>query len=433
MKKLLLLFAVGLTTVLNAQTFPQISNKWGENDSIVTKKFYRNTSGELVLENLYSEKFTIDSSLYYGYNEYNYDSLNGQWKPKSYAEYFGDSLEIFYQWNTLLGAYEPYGKQVFSYNNNGCLEWSIYYLYDPLLLLWQNYNKMEYYYSTGCSIDSNYFEVQGVPSLYGLVDSIRTFERKSYYSYDQANSTYSLTQQVYQSEGDTLYIYLQTFFSSALDTFTVVYRKYDIAGNEIIITESPIINFVGTPTILGRYISDSTYFINSTASLILKEKFAFNDPLNGGGINSHFFEQWVYSSNKLDNKSEFSSSNQLISRDDFYYFPNGYLEKWVSRKLNGSSLDTNRVIEIEHYTLNNVSTKEPFISSLIIVPNPAYNEILISGVGDNFYYQILSLEGVIIKDGYSSERISIEDIPAGMYSVELQIKDEHFRSKFIKQ
>ena len=214
-----------------------------------------------------------------------------------------------------------------------------------------------------------------------------------------------------------------------IDTTNIVYRKYDNSGNEIQIRE--VVDYGTLPQFI-RYVSDSAYFVSTSPSLILKERYNFASPSAGGGLTSQITEQWVYSNNQLNYKATFDSSNQLRDKIDFYYFPNGYLQKLVELESNGSSLDTMRVIEVEHYTIDNIGYNEALNQSILIAPNPADDNIRIIGIDEVFNYQLINIDGRIVKEGNGSRDILVRDLPAGVYFVILISGTEQYRTKFLK-
>ena len=429
MKNTLLVLFFLASNICEAQTFPQIWNRWGINDSISVNYSRLMSNGSLRTYYSYNSKFTIDSNLQIGFDYYDYDSIAGIWHPNVYTKYSGDTLRESYLWDPLLNQYKPDWKTSISHNSDGCRLSYIDSSYDPLTLSWNYYSKNEYYYKANCQTDSVYNDQVNSPNSYRLYDSVGSFSRISYYYYDQANSTWYLNQQsLNSSTGDTMSISMQSSnnpIGDPLDTTSITYRKYDNGGSEINITEQD--NVGG-----GRYIRDSVYFVSTSPSLILKEKYNFNPPVSGGGLNSQRIEQWVYSNNQLDYRAIYDASNQLIEKTDLYYFPNGYLQKYVNLTSNGSALDTTQLIEIEHYTINNIGHNEALDQSILIAPNPADDNIRIIGIDEVFNYQLVSIDGRIVKEGIGSGNISVDELPAGVYSIILVSGSERYRAKFFK-
>ena len=427
-KLLLLLFLAN--SVSQAQNFPQFSYRWSVNDSISVE--YTSLMSDGLLKTYFSEnaKFTIDSNVQIAFSYSNYDSLAGIWHPNNYSKLSGDTLREQYLWDPLLNQYNPTWKQSMQYNTDGCMDSDIDSSYNPLTLSWDYYSRREYYYKANCEWDSLYIDNLNLPYSYHLRDSIGSFSRSSFYAYDQANSTWYFVNENRSSTGDTMFLNLRPNGSNnQLDTSRIVYRMYDNSGNEIQITEE--LDYGTIPQVV-RYVIDSTYFANTSTSLILKERYNFAPPSAGGGLNSQITEQWVYSNNQLDYKATFDSSNQLTDRVDFYYFPNGYLQKRVDLESNGSSLDTISVIEFEHYTINDIGLYEGKDKSILIAPNPADDNISIIGIDEVFNYQLVSIDGRIVKEGFGSEKISVEELPEGVYSIILISGSEQYRTKFLK-
>lgn len=426
---LLLLFLS--SSISKAQNFPQVFNSWGVNDSISVK--YSRLWPDSTLKTLwaYNRKFTIDSNLHIGFDYWNYESVAGVWHPNNYRKISGDTLKETYQWDPLLNLYKPNSKRSFIRNSDGCLLFQVDSSYNPLTLSWNFSYINEYYHKNNCELDSTYSRNANHPISYRLNDSIGSFSRRSYYSYDQADSTWAFNQQDYNSStGDTILIRVEPLWSNnQIDTSVIVYRKYDNSGNEIQITET--LDY-GAPSQVVRFISDSIYFASTSPSLILKERYDFAPPSAGGGLSGPITEQWVYSNNQLDYKATFDSSNQLTDKIDFYYFPNGYLQKQVELESNGLSLDTISVIEVEHYTINNIGYNEALYQSILIAPNPTDDNIRIIGINEVFNYQLVSIDGKIVKEGTGFGKISVEELPEGVYSVILISGSEQYRMKFLK-
>jgi hypothetical protein len=426
---LILLFLV--SSISKAQNFPQIYNRWGVNDSISVEYTWLMSDGLLKTIYSHNSKFTIDSNVQIRYDYSNYDSLAGIWHPYKYRKWSGDTLSETYQWDPLLNQYKPDQKTSILYNSDGCHLSTTDSIYDPLTLSWNYYSKYEFYYRANCELDSQYLDILNSPYSYVILDSVGSFSRRSHYSFDQATSTWALSQQDFNSStGDTMFLRVQSLWSNnQIDTSVIVYRKYDNGGNEIQITEE--LDY-GTPPQVVRFIRDSTYFVSISTSLILKERHTFTPPSAGGGLSGSITEQWVYSNNQLNYKATFDSSNQLTDKIDFYYFPNGYLQKQVELESNGSSLDTIRVIEVEHFSINNIGYNEVLHQSILIAPNPADDNIRIIGIDEVFNYQLVSIDGRIVKEGTGFGEISVEELPKGVYSVILISGLEQHRTKFLK-
>jgi len=426
---LVLLFLV--SSISKAQNFPSVFNRWGVNDSISVEYTRLMSDGLLKTYYSYNMKFTIDSNSQIYYSYWNYDSLAGIWHPNNYLKSSGITLDEHYEWDPLLNQYNPSKKRSISYDSNGCRDSDIDSIYDPLTLSWNYYSKYEYYCNANCEWDSLYVDILNSPYSYQIWDSVGSFSRWSLYYYDQANSTWQQPSQEYTSStGDTMRVSLGILGSNInIDTTNIVYRKYDNSGNEIQIRE--VVDYGTLPQFI-RYVSDSAYFVSTSPSLILKERYNFASPSAGGGLTSQITEQWVYSNNQLNYKATFDSSNQLRDKIDFYYFPNGYLQKLVELESNGSSLDTMRVIEVEHYTIDNIGYNEALNQSILIAPNPADDNIRIIGIDEVFNYQLINIDGRIVKEGNGSRDILVRDLPAGVYFVILISGTEQYRTKFLK-
>lgn len=437
MKNTLLVLFFLASNICEAQTIPQFWNFWGINDSISINQSILISNGSLRTSRSYNSKFTIDSNVQIGFNYDNYDSIAGIWHPNRYAKWTGDTLREQYLWDPLLNQYKPYSKTSMPNNSDGCQLSQIDSIYDPLTLSWNYQGKYEYFYKSACELDSTYYEhlpsafngIQYPIMTYTLYDSVGSFSRISYYDYDHTNSAWYLNQQSFNSStGDTMSIMMQSsnFLIGLLDTSSITYRKYDNGGNEINITERW--DAIGA----GRYISDSVYFVSTSPSVILKGIYNFHPPSSGGGLYGQTIEQWVYSNNQLDYRATYDASNQLIRKTDLYYFPNGYVQKHVELISNGSALDTAHLIEVEHYTINNIGYNEALDQSILIAPNPADDNIRVIGIDEVFNYQLVSIDGRIVKEGFGSEKISVEELPEGVYSIILISGSEQYRTKFLK-
>jgi len=436
MKNTLLVLFFLVSNIGEAQTIPQIWNRWGINDSIYVNYSNLISNGSLRTYYSYNWKFTIDSNLQIGFYYSSYDTIAGIWHPNRSGKWSGDTLREQYLWDPLLNQYKPYWKNSMQHNSDGCQLSQIDSIYDPLTLSWNYELKREYFYKSACELDSIYYEV--LPSAYNgyqypymtytLYDSVGSFRRVSYYSYEQTISAWNLNQQSFRSStGDTMSIEMGTnSIGGLIDTTHIRYKIYDNGGNEINITER------WDPFGGGKYISDSVYFVSTSSSVILKENYNFDPPSSGGGLYGQTIEQWVYSNNQLDYRAIYDSSNQLIRKTDLYYFPNGYVQKYVELTSNGSALDTTNLIEIEHYTINNIGYNEALHQSILIAPNPADDNIRIIGIDEVFNYQLVSIDGRIVKEGFVSEKISVEELPEGVYSIILISGSEQYRTKFLK-
>ncbi|MFN8436367.1 MAG: glycosyl hydrolase family 8 [Cytophagales bacterium] len=78
------------------------------------------------------------------------------------------------------------------------------------------------------------------------------------------------------------------------------------------------------------------------------------------------------------------------------------------------------------------SVDDIIFANMSMFPNPAKNEILVSGLNNNFEYLVSDNTGRIITSGNSSEKINIENIENGAYILQLNIDGKKKAVKFIK-
>lgn len=70
---------------------------------------------------------------------------------------------------------------------------------------------------------------------------------------------------------------------------------------------------------------------------------------------------------------------------------------------------------------------------LNVYPNPVDSEIYIDAQFDNDLFKIVDLSGKLVKTGYTSNRINVEDISAGYYLLIIEIDGQFYRCKFEKK
>ena len=88
------------------------------------------------------------------------------------------------------------------------------------------------------------------------------------------------------------------------------------------------------------------------------------------------------------------------------------------------------------YEYNNsaASNTELSIKSLdvSIYPNPATSTLSISNINTNFDYQIIDLQGKLLKQGANTKQIEIENLPAGTYMIGISTDNEVKQLRFVK-
>ncbi len=136
----------------------------------------------------------------------------------------------------------------------------------------------------------------------------------------------------------------------------------------------------------------------------------------------------------------------ITETEDTVFMPGRYV-KLVAREKDGSAFDgwtgdvtsTDSVIYVEmdaakSVTANFVSftttanVKEA--SNWILYPNPATDELYLTGVTlQENTYCIYSSAGKLVKEGKYSGKISIAELPSGLYCIDINQKVEHFIKK----
>jgi len=93
-----------------------------------------------------------------------------------------------------------------------------------------------------------------------------------------------------------------------------------------------------------------------------------------------------------------------------------------------SLFGTGKLVEEQLIT----STSEFWYNQIAIFPNPANNEISVSGFENNFEYIVFDFAGRAITEGTSSQNINIESLETGSYLLKLKQGEKSKTQKFTK-
>ena len=107
----------------------------------------------------------------------------------------------------------------------------------------------------------------------------------------------------------------------------------------------------------------------------------------------------------------------------FTYSPNGKVDRDISNNIASAAVS---------YTVAN----DPFepLTKIFIYPIPTHNELVIEGLSEKLPYSIISIQGNTISTGITDEietRISVIEIPSGIYFLRIRNENSQTTKKFI--
>ena len=85
-----------------------------------------------------------------------------------------------------------------------------------------------------------------------------------------------------------------------------------------------------------------------------------------------------------------------------------------------------------YYEGSTIGIQTNSLSAMHLYPNPAISTIFISGLNEEFNYEIRDLQGKLVQQGTNAKQIKIEDFPTGTYLIGVSRDNEVKQLRFVK-